>query len=112
MAHPPAAQGAALALTLEEGRNHVPTVLTKQEHRASELGRSHGVSLRTLVGAGDRIALFALPVVVVGVALNVLYPSVFAVGGPPTPLRAVSKPTQRGVGVRGAADFVAWRRNG
>jgi hypothetical protein len=48
------------------------------------------VPLKTLVGAGDRIALFTLPSAVAGVALNILCPSVFAVGGPPPPLRAVA----------------------
>jgi protein-S-isoprenylcysteine O-methyltransferase Ste14 len=68
----------------------MPTVLAKQGRRVPGRGKSQGLPLRTLVGAGDRIALFTLPVVVTGVALNILYPSVFAVGGPPAPLRAVS----------------------
>lgn len=46
--------------------------------------------IKTLVGSGDRIALFTLPFVGVGMALNVAYPAVFRVGGPPAPLRAVS----------------------
>jgi protein-S-isoprenylcysteine O-methyltransferase Ste14 len=46
--------------------------------------------IRTLVGSGDRIALFTLPFVVVGVALNVAFPEAFHVGGPPTLLRYVS----------------------
>lgn len=48
------------------------------------------MSLRALVGSGDRIGLFALPFLLVGVVLNVAYPSVFEVGGPPTALRVVS----------------------
>jgi protein-S-isoprenylcysteine O-methyltransferase Ste14 len=36
------------------------------------------------MGSGDRIGLFVLPVVVVGVLLNLANPSVFQVGGPPT----------------------------
>lgn len=47
-------------------------------------------SLKVLVGSGDRIALFTAPVLVVGLVLNIMYPSVFGVGGPPTVLRAVS----------------------
>lgn len=39
------------------------------------------VDLRTLVGSGDRITLLTLPFAVVGTALNVRYPSRFAVGG-------------------------------
>lgn len=46
--------------------------------------------LRTLVGSGDRIGLFALPFVVVGVVLNIVFPEVFDVGGPLPALRAVS----------------------
>ena len=68
----------------------MPALLTRPEHRGFPAGTSRGVSLRVLLGAGDRIALFTLPVVVAGVALNILYPSVFAVGGPPAALRAVS----------------------
>lgn len=43
-----------------------------------------------LVGSGDRIGLFVLPVLVVGVLLNVLVPEVFAVGGPPAALTVLS----------------------
>jgi protein-S-isoprenylcysteine O-methyltransferase Ste14 len=48
------------------------------------------VTLRGLVGSGDRIGLLTLPVLVVGLVLNVAYPSLFAVGGPSAALRAVS----------------------
>jgi protein-S-isoprenylcysteine O-methyltransferase Ste14 len=48
------------------------------------------VNVRRLVGSGDRIALFTLPFVVVGVLLNVTNPSLFDVGGPGPVLRAVS----------------------
>lgn len=47
-------------------------------------------SLKALVGAGDRIALVTLPFVIVGLALNVVYPSVFEVGGPRPWLQALS----------------------
>lgn len=46
--------------------------------------------LKLLVGAGDRIALSTLPFFVVGLILNIAYPSVFDVGGPPTALLVVS----------------------
>jgi protein-S-isoprenylcysteine O-methyltransferase Ste14 len=42
------------------------------------------VNVRALVGSGDRIGLFVLPVAVIGVGLNVLAPDWFRVGGPPT----------------------------
>ena len=48
------------------------------------------LELRRLVGAGDKIGLLALPFLVVGVVLNVAYPSVFDVGGPTAVLRLVS----------------------
>jgi protein-S-isoprenylcysteine O-methyltransferase Ste14 len=48
------------------------------------------MGLKGLIGCGDRIALFTLPFVVVGVVLNVMFPSAFSVGGPPGWLRTVS----------------------
>lgn len=48
------------------------------------------MKLRTLVGSGDKIALFTLPFLVIAAILNVLYPSVFRVGGPPAALRVVA----------------------
>ncbi len=48
------------------------------------------VDLRLLIGSGDRIGRFTLPVVVAGLALNARFPARFAVGGPPTWLRAAS----------------------
>jgi protein-S-isoprenylcysteine O-methyltransferase Ste14 len=47
-------------------------------------------TLKTLVGSGDRIALSTLPFLVVGLILNVAYPSLFDVGGPPFALGVVS----------------------
>ena len=52
--------------------------------------RSWVPSLKALVGSGDRIALFVLPFLVVGVILNVAAPSLFAVGGPSEALRIAS----------------------
>jgi protein-S-isoprenylcysteine O-methyltransferase Ste14 len=48
------------------------------------------MQLRQLVGSGDRIMLLVLPILVVGVILNVLFPSFFAVGGPPALLIVIS----------------------
>lgn len=48
------------------------------------------MDINRLVGSGDRIGLFTLPFAVVGVIANVLWPSLFGVGGPPPVLRAVS----------------------
>ena len=52
--------------------------------------RSWALSLKDLVGSGDRIALNVLPFLVVGVILNVAAPSFFAVGGPSDALRIAS----------------------
>jgi protein-S-isoprenylcysteine O-methyltransferase Ste14 len=48
------------------------------------------MDLRGLVGSGDRIGLFTLPFVILGVILNVAFPSFFDVGGPPPALAVVS----------------------
>lgn len=53
-------------------------------------GRTPRVTLKELVGSGDRIALVTMPVAVVGVILNVAYPSFFEVGGASDALRIVS----------------------
>jgi len=43
-------------------------------------------TLRALVGSGDRIGLTTLPVLALGLLLNVLRPAFFSVGGPALPL--------------------------
>ena len=48
------------------------------------------VKVRTLIGSGDKIGLFTLPFVIVGLILNVAYPDVFSVGGPPLALGVIS----------------------
>jgi protein-S-isoprenylcysteine O-methyltransferase Ste14 len=48
------------------------------------------MNLRALVGSGDRIGLFTLPFLVVGLILNVAYPAVFDLGGPPAGLLVAS----------------------
>jgi protein-S-isoprenylcysteine O-methyltransferase Ste14 len=46
--------------------------------------------IKELVGSGDRIGLFVLPFLVVGLTLNILWPALFSVGGPSEALRVVS----------------------
>jgi protein-S-isoprenylcysteine O-methyltransferase Ste14 len=46
--------------------------------------------LKVLIGSGDKIGLFILPFLLVGLLLNIVYPSAFSVGGPSTALRIVS----------------------
>jgi protein-S-isoprenylcysteine O-methyltransferase Ste14 len=43
-----------------------------------------------LVGAGDRIGKILLPVLLIGIPLNVMRPSWFSVGGPSEVLRTIS----------------------
>lgn len=50
------------------------------------------MQLSALVGSGDRIGLVTLPFLVAGLALNLLYPAFFGVGGPAALLKAVSIP--------------------
>ena len=48
------------------------------------------MNLRELVGSGEKIALFMLPFVVVGLILNAAFPSAFSVGGPSAALGTIS----------------------
>jgi protein-S-isoprenylcysteine O-methyltransferase Ste14 len=48
------------------------------------------MNVKVLVGSGDKIALFTLPFLIVGLILNVAYPSLFDVGGPSNVVRVVS----------------------
>jgi protein-S-isoprenylcysteine O-methyltransferase Ste14 len=43
-----------------------------------------------LVGSGDKIGLVVLPFLIVGLALNILSPRLFSVGGPSTALAVIS----------------------
>lgn len=53
-------------------------------------GRRPPLRLGALIGSGDRIAVSILPIVLAGAALNIVFPDVFRVGGPPLWLEAVS----------------------
>jgi protein-S-isoprenylcysteine O-methyltransferase Ste14 len=48
------------------------------------------MKLKVLVGSGDKIGLLVLPFLIIGVILNILFPSVFSVGGPPMFLKVIS----------------------
>jgi len=48
------------------------------------------VGIKTLVGSGDRIMLFTMPFVVLGVIANVMFPSHFDVGGPSSALEVIA----------------------
>jgi protein-S-isoprenylcysteine O-methyltransferase Ste14 len=48
------------------------------------------MKVKALVGSGDRIGLVTLPVLLIGLVLNIAYPELFSVGGPPAALRVAS----------------------
>ena len=48
------------------------------------------MKIRKLVGSGDTIMRLVLPFLVVGLTLNILFPSAFSVGGPPHLLKVIS----------------------
>ncbi len=48
------------------------------------------MKLKVLVGSGKEIGRLALPFLVAGVVLNIVFPSVFSVGGPPDVLKVIS----------------------
>jgi protein-S-isoprenylcysteine O-methyltransferase Ste14 len=48
------------------------------------------MKLKTLIGSGDKIGLFMLPFIILGLILNIMYPSFFSVGGPSRGLKILS----------------------
>lgn len=48
------------------------------------------MKLKTLLGSGDRIMLLTSPFLIVGLILNILFPSLCSVGGPSMALRVIS----------------------
>jgi protein-S-isoprenylcysteine O-methyltransferase Ste14 len=52
--------------------------------------RGQNVNLKRLVGSGDRIGLLTFPLLIMGLLLNFLRPSLFSVGGPPMVLKVFS----------------------
>jgi protein-S-isoprenylcysteine O-methyltransferase Ste14 len=48
------------------------------------------MKLKTLVGSGDKIMLFTSPFLIIGLVLNVMFPSFFSIGGPPVFLMLIS----------------------
>lgn len=48
------------------------------------------MDLKKLVGSGDKIMLLTAPFLIVGLVVNILRPSLFSVGGPPTALKMLS----------------------
>jgi len=48
------------------------------------------MKLKVLVGSGDKIGLLTLPFVIIGLILNIMFPSLFNVGGPSIVLKVIS----------------------
>jgi len=48
------------------------------------------MKLKSLVGSGDKIGLFVFPFLAAGLTLNILFPSLFNVGGPSTLFMVIS----------------------
>jgi protein-S-isoprenylcysteine O-methyltransferase Ste14 len=48
------------------------------------------MKLKALIGSGQKIGLLTLPFLVIGLALNIMFPSLFSVGGPPMVLKTIS----------------------
>lgn len=53
-------------------------------------GATIGMKLKLLVGSGEKIGLLVLPFLIIGLTLNLLFPSWFDVGGPSTALTVIS----------------------
>jgi protein-S-isoprenylcysteine O-methyltransferase Ste14 len=65
-------------------------VSTKYQTIRARMREGTKMNLKALVGSGDKIGLLTLPFLIVGLILNLAYPSLFDVGGPSTTLRVVS----------------------
>ena len=48
------------------------------------------MKLKVLIGSGHRIMLLTAPFLIIGLVLNILFPSWFSVGGPPLVLTVIS----------------------
>jgi protein-S-isoprenylcysteine O-methyltransferase Ste14 len=66
--------------------SHTIEIPTARQRGSASLAKT----LKALVGSGERIGLLVLPFLVVGLALNILRPELFSVGGPSTVLRVLS----------------------
>lgn len=60
------------------------------DRRRATVERNVTMKLNGVVGSGDKIGLFTLPFLIVGLVLNITFPEIFEVGGPPLPLRVAS----------------------
>jgi protein-S-isoprenylcysteine O-methyltransferase Ste14 len=77
--------------------------MTIRAGHTQKAGAVRGLPLKLIIGSGDKILLFTLPFLLVGVLLNALFRSFFEVGGPPPGLGVFAA----AVLVVGATDW-AW----
>ncbi len=61
-----------------------------QKSIASQNVGSKKVTLKDLMGSGDKIMLLTAPFLIIGLILNILFPSLFSVGGPSTVVKVIS----------------------
>ena len=64
--------------------------ITTQEDRRSAAAEPSRLGLRALIGCGDRIGAVVLPVIIIGVALDLAFPDAFSIGGPPRWMQVLS----------------------
>jgi protein-S-isoprenylcysteine O-methyltransferase Ste14 len=69
-------------------RSELPTFSGVRTTSSKKIGGT--MKLKELIGSGEKIGLLVLPFLVVGLILNILFPSLFSVGGPPTVLKVIS----------------------
>jgi len=48
------------------------------------------MKIKKLIGSGEKIGLLTLPFLIIGLILNIMFPSLFSVGGPPIVLKIIS----------------------
>ncbi len=58
--------------------------------RQADPSKGRRINLKVLVGSGEKIALFTLPFLIVGLILDAAYPTLFHIEGPSTALRAIA----------------------
>src|SRR5215831_8056217 len=56
--------------------------MLRSAHASPPGKRGMQMNVQALAGGGDKIGLFTLPFVLLGVVFNLLFPAVFQVGGP------------------------------
>jgi protein-S-isoprenylcysteine O-methyltransferase Ste14 len=76
--------------TGEEGRRWDIVVRLSCRYAQAYKKRGTHMKMKALVGSGDKIGLFTVPVLLIGAILTILFPSFFSVGGPQLVLTVIS----------------------